>query len=395
MKLQLVILIILIFFVIYISYKNYEKFTDVDEQRDVDISSKCLVQSSYFYADLSNFAKKLHETFRDNSNYNYYVKSLAGKFGELINSMLLSDQSYKNMYDLNEYETNLRMFKTTIFYTFKNLEMFPNVGYFHKLGSADPSITNNMEKLKHILYYGDKGQFQGLIKIFVDYVEFFTSKDMDHLISNLRTQNIIDGGLYDKYNKHFKLQHIYKDLDGDIKKIYRDNIHSSIRDNDRIDVARLNDYIKTQLELSPDYDITKCFGYYHLRNFIEHLKYLKDSKYRGDSSKRKLAERLLDYYDKGSNNRKKILYEISKKYFDTGDVFGIWDDKRGKYGFGKYGVMNRIYRNIGSQYVDAKIKLINDKEPYNRIFKLLEEYRPIYLSSEQNIEDLVLTPNCY
>jgi len=429
MKLQLVILIILILFTLYISYKNYENFTDVDKQSDVDSSSECLVQSSYFYADLSNFAKKLHETFRDNTDYNNDVKSLTGKFGELINSLLLSDQSYKNMYDLNEYETNLLMFKTTMYYTFKNNELFPFVGHFLKLNVVDTSITNNLDKLKHILYYGDNELFKGLVKIFVDYVEFFTSKDMDSFITKLYNEKIIDDDLYIKYIRHFLLKEKFKDLDGDIKKIYKDDMKRDFGDNYILqdsDIEDLNVYIRNELELpkeSPisnieerqklyiasglaqyntenvfeiiDYDITKCFGYYHLRNFIEYLKDLKDYKFKNNSNKRKLAEKLLDYYDKGSNNRKEIMSKICERYFETRNVFGVWDDKKGRYRIHKYGVMNRIYQNIDKQYIDSNIKSIDPQDPLNRIFKLLEEYKPIYQSSTQNIEDLVLTPKCY
>ena len=384
---KLYIIIFILFLIIIISYTSYEKFTEVDEQKDVDINGDCLIPRNIFYIDMNHFFKKLEQTFRDSKDYDSDIKVLRGRFGNVISSYLLSDKNFENFFRLNEYQTNQRMFKLLMF---KFTNYINDSNKFHLLHRAHPSITDNNLKIKDIILYGDQDKYVGLVRLFVEYITFFKSNDLSKFIDQLYNKGIItDSRLREKYEKYYKLnRHRFKDIDSNMRSLYRQIVNPSIGNDDRIDVNELNKKIKSELNI--DIDIQKAQGYHSLRMFINELKKIKD----GSSGKKKdVADNLYDFYTNGSNSRISILRDLMDKYYDTNDIFDVWNASEGKYGETEYGAMNRILKYIEEIYINEnKREPINDKDR-DLIFKLLMDYQSIYGTKvELTIEDIILSP---
>ena len=102
------------------------------------------------------------------------------------------------------------------------------------------------------------------------------------------------------------------------------------------------------------FNITRVQGYYYLRTEIEMWKKLIELNKNNEDNKM-IAEEMLDYYDKGKNNRKEIFKKLVKELYHGEDknIFGKWDDKKKRYekdanlkNNQDYSNMRRIYHNI-------------------------------------------------
>lgn len=412
MKLQLLVFIcvigILYFFIypLYLRYRNdflvkKEHFVDDDDFLPDDT---CLVKRTLFYIEISEFFDKVYDTFKDDKKYESDLIEIKDKFINLLTSLLLSDTdtNKKNFYDLTEMETHIRMFQINMYTFFSTNQTLIERDFpvAEKLAVKDNTIIDNILKCKHVLLYGDSNvpTFFGLHDIFKYYILFFVSDNLDFIMGNNLFVDLIGTDLVNKYNQYVLLQGPFSKLDKHIKEIFDKEMESRFA-NDYIliksDIDALNNHIKKKLELTDDtYNITVFQGYYHLRNFIEVLK----AKEKINNVVNDTAKRLLDYYDKGSNNRKEIFMKIFDKIFKNKTAPGVWDDNNKKYGYDTYASMKRIHENIDYQFIDEKrreafFKSASFSEE-KEFFKFLDNYKTIYNINNSSIEDVVLTPIC-
>lgn len=411
MKLQLLVFIcvigILYFFIypLYLRYRNdflakKEHFVDDDDFLPDDT---CLVKRTLFYIEISEFFDKVYDTFKDDKNYESDLIEIKDKFINLLTSLLLSDTDInkKNFYDLTEMETHIRMFQINMhkFFSLNQALLERDFPVSKKLGVKDNTITDNILKCKHVLLYGDTNvpKFFGLHDIFKYYITFFISDNLEVNMGNNLFVDLIGEDLLEKYKQYVLLQGPFSKLDKHIKEIFDKEMDSRFA-NDYIltteNIDALNIHIKDKLELSDDtYNITVFQGYYHLRNFIEILK----AKEKINNVVNNTARRLLDYYDKGSNNRKEIFIKIFDKIFKNKTAPGVWDDNNKKYGYDSYSSMKRIHENIDYQFIDEKRREVFFQTQFSEkkeFFKFLDDYKTIYNENNNTIEDIVLTPIC-
>ena len=138
------------------------------------------------------------------------------------------------------------------------------------------------------------------------------------------------------------------------------------------------------------FNITRQQGYYYLRTEIEMWKKLiKQNK--NNEEKKFVAEQMLDYYDKGKNNRKEIFKKLVKELYHGEDknIFGKWDDKKKRYGYDE--TLEELYEN-NEDYSNMRRIYHNIKHYSNRHKDLFELFNPNPIND--NNGKLILRPEC-
>jgi hypothetical protein len=187
------------------------------------------------------------------------------------------------------------------------------------------------------------------------------------------------------FNKHYKLNAPFRELDGAIKNITsRGRFQFSIENFNKDITSKFGSQADFQAIYKDGhtFDITRQQGYYYLRKEIEMWKKLIE---KTSGTKRYVAEEMLDYYDKGKNNRKEIFKKLVKELYHGEDknIFGKWDDKKKRYEYDaamnlygnneNYSNMRRIYHNIkmySSRHKDLFV-LFNPNPPPTEKEKLI------------------------
>jgi hypothetical protein len=434
LKVCLLFLLIIILYLANCIWRHREQFYGpVDEQSDVDMNSRCVINKTDYLSKLSDMNGQIKDTFKDNTKFDQNIIKLYKRFGILLTYLLMSDTRYKNIFGLTELQTNVKMFKVTIYKTFSNNDRINRPERFNKLSqitlSTDPSLwevheteydNNNsiaLKKMKKGLIeggfeYDDDKTFKGLIQIYKEFKEMFYGYDIN--IDIFQRVFIEDTNLENEFKKHyFRDNTRLKDLDTHFKevyKIFRENYETDTNENENVgDHYRLKpedfEFFNSKIienfpSIIPDpvwkiqdgkeqrtfsnypssitcdhedlekkqnpkhkcenikYDIRRVQGYYWLRTEIEKWKQFKDDESLS-KNQRDIARRILDYLDKGSNNRKEIFKKMVKAYFygEERNIFSKWDDNDdGNYGtlehpvygenYGRYGNMKRMKDNL-------------------------------------------------
>lgn len=409
-------LYILLLFIILIcicnmkKYVIYEKFSKVDEQKDVDRNENCLVPKNEAFPKLSQVNQKIEHCFKDNKNIDCNLKNIEKYFAVFLTDVLLSDTSFYNVFNLNELQTNVKTFRVLVYTIFNNTKFIEDPARHNLIEGRVESVTDGLNMMKQILLFGNREhlgeriepidgfQYNGLKDLYDNYITIFTGKEINF--------EEVFKKVFDKksnYKRDFEKHYKLNDLDGAIKKIWERKLEKEDKKLSEFPFNKedFNTYIISLFDgqslfsgdennsfFSDDYkfDITRQQGYYYLRTEIEMWKELIEQNKNNDD-KKKVAEEMLDYYDKGKNNRKEIFKELVKELYHGEDknIFGKWDDKKKRYEYDislekneDYSNMRRIYHNI---------------EMYsNRHKDLFELFRPDPPVDEK--EKLVLRPEC-
>ena len=111
--------ILLLVIIVCICYMNkdvvYEKFSKVEEQKDVDRNGKCLVPKNEGFPKLSQVNKKIEHCFKDNKNIDEDLKDIEKYFAVFLTDVFLSDTIFYNVFNLNELQTNVKSFRVLLY----------------------------------------------------------------------------------------------------------------------------------------------------------------------------------------------------------------------------------------------------------------------------------------
>lgn len=368
--LSIFLLLVIIICICYIN-KNviHENFSKVDEQKDMDRNNKCLVPKNEGFPKLSQINKKVEHCFKDNKNIDSDLKDIEKYFAVFLTDVFLSDTSFYNVFNLNELQTNVKSFRVLIYTLFNNSKFIKDPANHNLIKGRVGSVKGALQMMNQILLFGNreklgeriepiKGfQYNGLKVMYDNYIKIFAGKEVNFEV--VFREVFIDKSDYkQKFDKHYKLIGQFDKLDGAIKKI------TSISGRS-FNIENFNNYIKSLFGSQTDFkavyngdntfDITRQQGYFFLRTEIEMWKKLIS---RNSGNHKVVAEEMLDYYDKGANNRKEIFQKLVKELYHGEDknIFGKWDDKKKRYEYDaamnlygnneNYSNMRRIYHNI-------------------------------------------------
>jgi len=381
----------------------HEHFSNVKKQKDVDRTDKCLVPKNDCFPKLSQINQKIENCFKDNNNIHGDLKNIEKYFAIFLTEVLLSDTLFLNVFNLSELQTNVKTFRVLIYTIFNNSKFIKKPTEHHFTKNKVKTVKEGLNMLKHILLFGyeepiNDFKYDGLKDLYDTYIQIFSGKDLN--FEQVFRKVFVKNSNYKKdFEKHYKLTYKFKDLDGAIKKIQQKLEYINVVD-DKLDIKSFNEAIhqtfkgqKTYDDLFPEvenqqtWDVTRQQGYYHLRVEIEMWKQLIKQ---NTGDKKKIAEEMLDYYDKGKNNRKEIFQKLVKKLYhdEEKNIFKIWDDSKKKYqthaamklfgGNENYSNMRRIYYNI-----------IMFSHLHQDLFELFDPN-----PSKEKTEKLVLRPEC-
>ena len=379
----------------------YEKFSKVDEQKDVDRNGRCLVPKNEGFPKLSQVNKKIEHCFKDNKNIDGDLKDIEKYFAVFLTDVFLSDTIFYNVFNLNELQTNVKTFRVLVYTLFNNNKFIKDPANHNLIKGKVGSVKKGLNMMKQILLFGNREklgekiepidgfEYKGLKDLYDNYITIFTGKEIN--FEEVFRKVFIKKSNYKRdFNKHYKLNAPYKDLDGAIKKI-------TSMGKFQFTIEIFNNYITTlfgslhdfQAVYKDDYtfNITRQQGYYYLRTEIEMWKKLIKH---NSGLKKEIAEEMLDYYDKGKNNRKEIFKKLVKELYHGEDknIFGKWDDKNERYG---YDAALKLYEN-NEDYSNMRRIYHNIKHYSNRHKYLFELFSPNPPVDEK--EKLILRPEC-
>lgn len=216
-------------------------FGPVDDQGDVNMNNSCVIRKTDFLGKLSDMSGQMKDTFKDNTKIDKDFEKLYMRFGVLLTHLLMSDYRFNNVFGLTELQTNVKMFRVTVYTMFNNMEKIRNPDRFNRLSQItlpkDVSLwefhdtdydnvrTRALKKMKFGLIKGgflyNGRRFPGLERILVDF------KKMLYAYS-INTNDVFgrvfmeDSGLGRKFSKHYLRDRTrLGDLDRDFKDLYR------------------------------------------------------------------------------------------------------------------------------------------------------------------------------
>lgn len=388
----------------------YEKFSKVDEQKDVDRNGRCLVPKNEGFPKLSQVNKKIEHCFKDNKNIDGDLKDIEKYFAVFLTDVFLSDTIFYNVFNLNELQTNVKTFRVLVYTLFNNNKFIKDPANHNLIKGKVGSVKKGLNMMKQILLFGNREklgekiepidgfEYKGLKDLYDNYITIFTGKEIN--FEEVFRKVFIKKSNYKRdFNKHYKLNAPYKDLDGAIKKIWERKLDKEDKklSDFPFTIENFNDYITSLFHSQSDFqavykdnytfNITRQQGYYYLRTEIEMWKKLIKH---NSGLKKEIAEEMLDYYDKGKNNRKEIFKKLVKELYHGEDknIFGKWDDKKKRYGYDaalKLYENNEDYSNMRRIYHNIKIYSNRHKD----LFKLFSPN-----PSKEETKKLILRPEC-
>ena len=380
----------------------YEKFSKVEEQKDVDRNGKCLVPKNEGFPKLSQVNKKVEHCFKDNKNIDEDLKDIEKYFAVFLTDVFLSDTIFYNVFNLNELQTNVKSFRVLLYTLFNNTKFIKDPARHNLIKGRVESVKDGLNMMKQILLFGNREhlgeriepidgfEYNGLKNLYDNYITIFTGKEIN-FEEVFRKVFIKKSNYIGDFNKHYKLDAPFKDLDGAIKKITSMGKFS-------FTIEKFNNYITSMFGSQVDFqsvykdgytfNITRQQGYYYLRTEIEMWKKLIKQ---NSGLKKEIAEEMLDYYDKGKNNRKEIFKKLVKELYHGEDknIFGKWDDKKKRYGYDE--TLEELYEN-NEDYSNMRRIYHNIKHYSNRHKDLFELFNPNPIND--NNGKLILRPEC-
>lgn len=380
----------------------YEKFSKVEEQKDVDRNGKCLVPKNEGFPKLSQVNKKVEHCFKDNKNIDGDLKDIEKYFAVFLTDVFLSDTIFYNVFNLNELQTNVKSFRVLIYTLFNNTKFIKDPARHNLIKGRVESVKDGLNMMKQILLFGNREhlgerietidgfEYNGLKDLYDNYITIFTGKEIN--FEEVFRKVFIKKSNYKRdFNKHYKLIGPFDDLDGAIKKI-------TSMGNFSFTIEKFNNYITymfgSQVDFQSVYkdgytfNITRQQGYYFLRTEIEMWKKLIKH---NSGLKKEIAEEMLDYYDKGKNNRKEIFKKLVKELYHGEDknIFGKWDDKKKRYGYDE--ILEELYEN-NEDYSNMR-RIYHNIKHYSNIHKdLFELFNPNPINDTNG--KLILRPEC-
>ena len=265
-------------------------------------------------------------------------------------------------------------------------------------------LFGNREKLGEKIEQIDGFQYNGLKDLYDNYIRIFAGKEIN-FEEVFRKVFIKKSNYIGDFNKHYKLDAPFKDLDGAIKKIWKRKLEKEGKKLIEFPFNKtdFNTYIISLFDGQPlfsgdesnslfstdfPFDITRQQGYYYLRTEIEMWKKLIKQ---NSGLKKEIAEEMLDYYDKGKNNRKEIFKKLVKELYHGEDknIFGKLDDKKKRYGYDE--TLEKLYEN-NEDYSNMRRIYHNIKHNSNIHKDLFELFNPNPIND--NNGKLILRPEC-
>ena len=379
----------------------YEKFSKVGEQKDVDINDRCLVPKNEGFPKLSQINLKVEQCFKDNENIVDGLKDIEKYFAVFLTEVFLSDTTFYNVFNLNELQTNVKSFRVLIYNLFDNTKFIKDPVNHNLIKGRVESAKDALNMMKQILLYGNRKklgdriepidgfQYKGLKDLYNNYITIFTRKDIK--FEEVFSKVFVKKPNYKlDFDKHYKLIGPFDELDEAIKRITSINKFP-------FNITNFNNYIMSVFGSQVDFqavykdgytfDVTRQQGYYYLRTEIEMWKKLIEH---NNGLEKEVAEEMLNYYDKGKNNRREIFKKLVQELYHGEDknIFGRWDDENKRYEHDaalKQYENNENYSNMRRIYHNIQIYSIGH-------IYLFEMFNPNPLKSDN--EKLILRPEC-
>lgn len=306
--------------------KTSETFSNVDEQADVDMNNSCLLNTNAFYEKMNSATSRIINTFKDNKHIESDFRSLTSEFGVLITYMLLSNTLYYNVFNYNELQTNIRLFRVAIYKLFRDTKSISKPTTFSFLQKRDTD-TDALNEMKQMVMGGTR-DFMGFKKILKTYIVVFSSLDFTKESDENKgyinaffdsTKNEYD----DTVSKVKSDSELYKHRDENI-----DNEQDSI-----------NIFLRKTYKLPPEFDLFAQQGFYFVQKELERWTQLKNNY---ENQLKDICEEVFNIY----KTRTKLFEKGMKTLFHNNDCYNIWKDNKKKYGYDTYGNMERIMSNI-------------------------------------------------
>lgn len=306
--------------------KTVDTFSNVDEQADVNMNNSCLLNTNAFYEKLNSTKSRIINTFKDNNHIESDFQTLTSEFGVLITYMLLSNTLYYNVFNYNELQTNIRLFRVAIYKLFRDTRSISKPTLFSYLQKRDTD-TDALNEMKRMVMDGTR-DFIGFTNILKTYIVVFSSVDFT-------TESDENKGYINAFFNSTK-----NEYDENVSKVKSDSeLYKSRDENIDNEQDSINIFLRKTYKLPPEFDLFAQQGFYFVQKELERWTQLKKNY---ENGLKDVCEEVFNIY----KTRTKLFEKGMKAFFHNNDCYNIWKENNKKYGYDMYGNMERIMSNV-------------------------------------------------